>query len=112
MLETVHGCIVQAFQVDPANRNGVLNVHRPHRFVGRPSASSPERLTNITIHALPGRSLRAKRELYRLLVTSLAAFGVPADCVLVRLIEQPAENFGVRGGVPLCDVELGYPVEV
>jgi hypothetical protein len=32
--------------------------------------------------------------------------------VLVRVIEQPAENFGVRGGQALCDVDVGYPVNV
>jgi len=32
--------------------------------------------------------------------------------VLIRLVELPAENFGVRGGVPLADVDLGYPLDV
>jgi hypothetical protein len=112
LLETVHAAIVEAFRVAPANRNVTLVVHAPHRFLGRPDSSAPEYLTNVTLYVLPGRSLAAKRRLYELLVAGLARLGVPADCVLVRLHELPAENFGVRGGAPLADVDLGYPVNI
>lgn len=112
LLEMVHAAVVEAFRVSPVHRNVTLTVHAPHRFLGRTECSSPEHLTNITLYALPGRSLAAKRRLYALLVAGLAGFGVPADCVLIRLVELPAENFGVRGGVPLADVDLGYPVGV
>ncbi|MBI5720361.1 MAG: tautomerase family protein [Burkholderiales bacterium] len=112
ILEMVHACIVQAFRVSPTHRNVTLTVHRPHRFLGRLDCPAPEYLTNISIYVLPGRSIDAKRRLFRLLVEGLAQFGVPAPCVLIRLHELPAANFGVRGGVPLSDVELGYPVDV
>lgn len=112
ILERVHACIVEAFKVSPDNRNVVLNVHAPHRFLGKPNVSAPERVTNVTVFALPGRSAAAKGRLYELLVTHLEAFGIPRDGVLVRLVELPAENFGVRGGMPLSAVDLGYPVAV
>ena len=112
ILECVHACIVEAFQFSPANRNAVFVVHEPHRFLGRPDCSAPERWTHITLYALPGRSLATKRRLYRLLVERLVGFGIPADCILIRLHELPAENFGVRGGQPLSDIDLGYPVDV
>ena len=73
---------------------------------------APERLTNVSIYLLPGRSVGAKRELYRRIVASFADLGIPPHCVLIRLIELPPENFGVRGGQALCDVDLGYPVDV
>lgn len=112
MLEMVHAAIVQAFGVAETNRNATLVVHKPHRFIGRTDCATPEFLTNVTIYALPGRSLQAKRVLYRRLVEGLAGFGIPPSCVLIRLVELPGDNFGVRGGVPLCDIDLGYPVEV
>lgn len=112
LLEAVHAAIVEAFRVSPVNRNVTLVVHAPHRFLGRPECSAPEYLTNITLYVLRGRSLEAKRRLYQALIAGLAPFGVPADGVLIRLHELPAENFGVRGGVPLCDVDLGYRVDV
>jgi hypothetical protein len=112
LLETVHAAIVQAFKVSPVHRNVTLVVHAPHRFLGRTDCPDPERLTNISIFVLPGRSLAAKRRLYRLLVDGLALLGIPGPCVLIRLHELPPENIGVRGGLPVCDVELGYPVDV
>lgn len=111
-MEAVHASIVEAFKVSPVHRNVVLTVHAPHRFIGRTDCPDPEHLTNVSIFVLPGRSVAAKRELYRLLVDKLHALGIPKACVLIRLHELPAQNFGVRGGVPLCDVELGYPVDV
>lgn len=112
ILEAVHASIVDAFKVSPVNRNVTLVVHEPHRFLGRTDCETPERLTNVSIYVLPGRSLQAKRELYRLLTTRLQALGIPGACVLIRLHELPPENFGVRGGQPVCDVELGYSVNV
>ena len=112
LMEAVHESIVEAFRVSAVHRNVTLTVHAAHRFVGRTDCPDPERLTNISIFVLPGRSIAAKRLLYRLLVEKLQCMGIPKTCVLIRLHELPAENFGVRGGVPLCDVDLGYPVKV
>ncbi|WHZ12802.1 MAG: hypothetical protein OJF60_003243 [Burkholderiaceae bacterium] len=112
ILESVHSAIVQAFKVSPVHRNVTLVVHEPHRFLGRTDCPAPERLTNIDIFVLPGRSLESKRLLYQLLVSRLEVLGIPGPCVLIRLHELPPENIGVRGGFPVCDVELGYPVNV
>ncbi len=112
LLEAVHAALVDAFRIRPEHRNVTLIVHEPHRFIGRPDCPAPERLTNVTVHALPGRSVAAKRRLYRRITTAFAELGIPPACVLIRLVEQPAENFGVRGGQALCDVDLGYPVDI
>lgn len=112
LMESVHAAIVQAFKVSPVHRNVSLLVHAAHRFVGRTDCPDPERLTNISIYALPGRSVQAKRQLYRGLVERLQVYGIAPECVLIRLHELPPENFGVRGGQALCDVDLGYPVDV
>lgn len=112
LLEGVHEALVAAFRISPVHRNVTLCVHEPHRFLGRTDCPAPERLTNVSIYLLPGRSVAAKRELYRRIVASFAELDIPPQCVLIRLIELPAENFGVRGGQALCDVELGYPVDV
>ena len=108
----VHESIVEAFKISPVHRNVTLVVHAPHRLLGRTDCPAPDRVTNISIFALPGRSISAKRYLYRLLVERLEDFGIPRHCVLVRLHELKAQNFGVRGGQALCDVELGYPTNV
>jgi hypothetical protein len=112
LMHSVHAAIVDAFKVSDLHRNVSLVVHASHRFLGRTDCPDPDRLTNISIFALTGRSLDAKRRLYQGLVARLQSFGIPPECVLIRLHELPAENFGVRGGQALCDVDLGYPVNV
>jgi hypothetical protein len=112
LMLAVHAAIVDAFKVSPVFRNVTLTVHAEHRFLGRTDCPAPSRLTNISIFVLPGRSLDAKRRLYGGLVARLQGLGIPPECVLVRLMELPPENFGVRGGQALCDLDLGYPVNV
>jgi phenylpyruvate tautomerase PptA (4-oxalocrotonate tautomerase family) len=112
LLQSVHDAIVRAFKVAPERRNVTLVVHQPHRFLGRTDCQAPERLTNVSIFVLPGRSVDAKRKLYRFITEGFSVVGIPPDCVLIRLFELPAENFGVRGGQALCDIDVGYPVNV
>jgi phenylpyruvate tautomerase PptA (4-oxalocrotonate tautomerase family) len=112
LLEAVHGALVEAFQILPAHRNVILNVHPPRRFVGRPDCDSPDRVTNISIFVLAGRSRDAKRRLYQAIVERLEPLGIPRLCVLIKLHEMAAENIGVRGGLAVCDVELGYPLDI
>ncbi|MDE2367717.1 MAG: tautomerase family protein [Burkholderiales bacterium] len=112
LMEAVQAVLVEAFRISPVHRNVALVVHEPHRFIGRTDCPAPEYLTNISIFLLPGRSTAAKRRLYDGLAERLEAFGIPRQCLLVKIHELPAENFGVRGGQALCDVELGYPVDV
>ncbi|MBU6259347.1 MAG: tautomerase family protein [Burkholderiales bacterium] len=112
LMQAVHEVMVEAFKVSPRHRNVTLVVHEPHRFIGRTDCPAPDCLTNVSIFLLPGRSTAAKRRLYAGLAERLEGFGIPRRCLLVKIHELPAENFGVRGGQALCDVELGYPVDV
>ena len=112
ILDAVHCAIVEAFKVSPVHRNVTFVVHAPHRFLGRTDCLEPECLTNISIFLLPGRSIGAKRRLYRFLVERLETIGIPRACVLIRLHELAPQNIAVRGGQPICDIELGYTVSV
>lgn len=112
ILDAVHGALVEAFQIPAGFRNLTFVVHAPHRFQGRDDCPDPDRLTNISIFVLPGRSLDAKRRLYTGIVESLERLGIPRLCVLIKLHELAPENIAVRGGQAACDVELGYPLDV
>ena len=112
LMEAVHAALVDAFQIPEADRDIRLLVHAPHRLQGPTDRAHPELRTIVTIDAFAGRSLDAKRKLYRGVVDRLAPLGIPSDQVLTVLRELPRENIGVRGGQPACDVELGFKVEV
>jgi len=52
------------------------------------------------------RSMSAKRTPYQAIVRNLAALGVPP------LDETPPENWGLRGGMPASEIDLGFKIDV
>lgn len=102
----------EAFKILPGDKNVRLIVHEPHRFACPPSREKPEFYTHISIDAFAGRSLDAKRKLYRTIVENLEPFGIPNDHIKIMIREISKENWGIRGGQAGCDVELGFRIDV
>ncbi len=67
-------------------------------------------LVEVTMFA--GRSMEAKRRLYGAIVRGLGEFGVPPEDVLIVIHEPPMENWGVDGGMPASEVDVGFKVDV
>lgn len=111
-MDAVHQAVQQAFKILPNDKHVRLVVHEPHRFACPPGKSHAEAYVHISIDAFVGRSLEAKRELYKAIVANLEPFDVPKDHVKILLREIPKENWGIRGGQAGCDVELGFKIEV
>ncbi len=112
LMEAVHAALRAAFRILPGDRNVRLLVHAPHRFACPPHLAQPDLYTHVSIDAFAGRSLDAKRALYRAIVENLGALGIPKDHVKILLRDLPRENWGIRGGQAACDVELGFEVDV
>jgi phenylpyruvate tautomerase PptA (4-oxalocrotonate tautomerase family) len=111
-MDAVHAALIEAFKIRPGDKNVRLVVHEPHRFACPPDRAKPEAYTQVGIDAIAGRSLDAKRALYRAIVRNLEPFGIPKDHVHIVLRESPLENWGIRGGQAACDVDLGFEVNV
>ena len=71
-----------------------------------------ERYTLIEVTMFSGRSLDARRKLYRAIVQNLATLGIPATDIKITLIETPPENWGLRGGIPASEIDLGFKIDV
>jgi len=112
IMDAVHAALREAFRIPPGDRSVRLVVHEPHRFACPPEREKPEWFTHVSIDAFAGRSIEAKRRLYRVIVDNLAAVGIPKDHVEILLREIPSENWGIRGGRAACDVDLGFKVDV
>jgi hypothetical protein len=109
-LEAAHEAVVQALRT-PADEPLARLVEHPAGNYLTPKASGP-RFTRVEIVLFAGRSLDAKRQLYRAMVQNLRPFGVPPEDVKVVLIEVTPENVGLRGGNAACDIDLGYSLQV
>ncbi len=110
LLEAVHAAMVEAIKIPRDDRSLFLVEHAPECFAKPSTNSEKYMLVQITLFA--GRSLEAKRALYKAIVARLGALGVPPLDVKITLIEVPLENWGIRGGHAACDVDLGYAVRV
>ena len=110
IIDAVHAAMMEGLKIPEWDKTIRLVVHESHRFPQAPGKG--ERYTLVDIDLFTGRSLEAKKALYRAIVRNLEPFGIPRDQVKVLLRESPAENWGIRGGVPASEVELGFEVNV
>lgn len=110
MIDAVHTAMIEGLKILEWDKNIRLFVHEAHRFATPPGKS--DRYTLVSIDLFAGRSLDAKRALYRAIIQKLAPFEIPADEIKIVLREIPRDNFGIRGGVPASEVELGFDINV
>jgi phenylpyruvate tautomerase PptA (4-oxalocrotonate tautomerase family) len=110
LIGAVHAALTEGLKTPDWDKTIRLVVHEPQRFAVPPGRG--ERYTLIDIDLFSGRSLEAKRALYKALVRNLGKVGIPADHIKVLLRESAAENWGIRGGVPASEVDLGFKIDV
>jgi phenylpyruvate tautomerase PptA (4-oxalocrotonate tautomerase family) len=111
VLDGVHDALVHALEIPQDDRNQRLYVLDPENFERRPGRT--DRFVVIEIFLFAGRSKDAKKKLYSRIVDNLGKRpGITPEDILIVLNEQPLENWGVRGGKPADEVDLGFNVNV
>ncbi|MDA9476750.1 4-oxalocrotonate tautomerase [Bradyrhizobium sp. CCBAU 65884] len=109
-IEAVQSALLSVLKRPDYDRDVVLDIYDADvRIV--PTGRS-EHYTRVEVVMFSGRSLEAKRALYKLLVANLSALGVPATEIKIILLEVPAENWGLRGGYPASEIDLDFKVDV
>lgn len=109
IIEAVHQALVDGILIPQTDRTLRLQEFDPEDFAV--SRGKSENFTLIEIDVFAGRSLTAKRRLYKCMVENLGALGIRAKDVKVVLREIPRENWGISGGVPASDVDLGFKID-
>ncbi len=100
--ESVHRAMVETINVPPDDRFQIFTEHSPEALVYDPGYLGIKRsddlvVIQITLNA--GRTLEAKRTLYRALAERLAKDpGLRKEDVLVNLVEVPKENWSFGNG--------------
>lgn len=110
LLDAIHAAAVEALRIPDEDRTQILTEHPADAFEIPPGKG--ERFTLVEITMFAGRSLDAKRHLYRAVVRNLGRLGIPPSDVLIVLHEVALENWGIRGGTPASDLDLGFEVDV
>ena len=110
MIEAVQSALREALKIPEYDRTLRLIEHPATHFAVPPGRSEKYTLVEITMFS--GRSMNAKRALYQAIVRHLSAAGVPANDIKITLIETPPENWGLRGGIPASEIDLGFKIDV
>jgi phenylpyruvate tautomerase PptA (4-oxalocrotonate tautomerase family) len=110
VLEAVQNALLSALKIPDYDRDIVLDLYEPDRRIV--PAGRSERYTRIEVILFSGRSLDAKKSLYQAVVANLHELGVPASEIKIVLIEAPPEDWGLRGGQPASEIDLGFRIDV
>lgn len=110
IMEAVHLAMREALKI-PENDRTI----RFHEYHSEDFQVPPEKTENyilVEISMFTGRSLQAKKDLYKGIVANLGKLGILTSDVFIVLHEVPSENWGIRGGIPASEVDLGFKVGV
>jgi len=111
ILNGVHSALVQAFKIPDDDRMQRLYELDKENFEVTPTKT--EQCTLIETTAFKGRSSEAKRKLYTEIVNNLKINpGIDGNDIVIVINEPSLENWGVRGGKPANEVNLGFNIEV
>ena len=110
LIEAVQSALVAAFRILERDRDVVLDLYEANRRIV--SHGHSERYTRVEIVGIAARSLEAKRALFKAIADNLQAVGVPRREMRILLIEPPAENWGVGGGLLASEVDMGFKIDV
>jgi phenylpyruvate tautomerase PptA (4-oxalocrotonate tautomerase family) len=110
VIDAVQSALREALKIPEWDRTLRLIEHPASHFAVPPGRG--EKFTLVEVTMFSGRSIAAKRALYQAIVRNLAAFDVPPLDIKITLIETPPENWGLRGGMPASEIDLGFKIDV
>ncbi|MEQ4519156.1 tautomerase family protein [Pseudarthrobacter sp. B907] len=111
LIDAVHGALVAAFKIPEEDRFIRVLAYEPHAMVNGLAEGVADSYTRVTIDYFSGRSIDAKRSLYREIVERLEVLGIPKKNISILLRESAPENWGA-GGRAASDYDLGFNINV
>ncbi len=110
IIETIYNCLKSVFKVSDEELQARYVCYDKNAFR---SPGDRSEFIHIEITLFKGRKLETKRRLYQLISHRIAAqLGISAQAVLILLVEQEPENWGMRGGVPASEIDFGYVISI
>lgn len=110
ILDGVHQALVETIKIpDNDRRQRLYELDVEHfEHIGR-----SHQYTIIEITMFKGRSNEAKKALYRRIVDLLELNPrIPGNDITIIIHEPPLENWGIRGGFPASEIDLGFNIKV
>lgn len=111
ILDGVHDALVHAIKIPDYDRS--QRIYELDKANFEYPETKTDNITLIEITMFQGRSLTAKKELYKAITENLAQNpGIDGNDITIVLYEPPLENWGIKGGKPASEVDLGFEIKV
>ena len=111
ILDGVHQALVDALGIPDSDR--FQRIYELDMEDFECPTDRTDAVTMIQITMFPGRSFNAKKKLYQAIVKNLGENpGIDGYDILIILLEPPMDNWGIRGGKPASEVDLGFKIDV
>lgn len=111
ILNGVHDALVKSIKIPDYDRFQRLYELDELNFEAPPTKT--DNVTIIEITMFKGRSIESKRNLYKEIIDNLYKNpGIDGNDITIVLLEPPLENWGVKGGKPASEVDLGFNIKV
>ena len=110
LLDLVHLSLVEAFKIPDHDRLQRIYEFNEDEFEIPNDRSKKFTIIEITI--FPGRSVEAKKKLYKLIFNKLKKLGYSDNDAVVVLHEPELNNWGLRSGLSGSEIEFGFNLEV
>jgi phenylpyruvate tautomerase PptA (4-oxalocrotonate tautomerase family) len=110
LLDAVHNALVECIGIPDHDRRQRLIEYEAENFE---HSGRSQQYTIIEITMFKGRSFAAKKALYRSIVDRLCHNpGIPGNDITIVIHEPELENWGIRGGFPANEIDLGFNILV
>ena len=111
ILDGVHSALIEAFKIPENDKNHRLYELDKENFEFPDDKS--DQFTSIELTVFKGRSFEAKKHLYSAIVRNLKNNpGINGNDILIIINEPQMENWGIRGGMPANELDLGFNINV
>src|SRR4030042_6234437 len=96
IVDMIHQAMIDGLKIPESNKNFRIMEYEKKNFFIPPENSSKYIIIEITM--MTGRTLDAKRELYKGIVKNLEKTGFDPMDVMIVIYEEAKENWGIKGG--------------
>jgi phenylpyruvate tautomerase PptA (4-oxalocrotonate tautomerase family) len=110
IMEAIHSAMRKTLKIPDNDRDIRFHEYHPEDFQVAPDKT--ENYILVEIAMFTGRSLQTKKELYQGIVANLGKSGIRPGDVFIVLHDVPLENWGIRGGIPASEVDMGFKVGI
>jgi 4-oxalocrotonate tautomerase family enzyme len=108
LIDTVMECVQEILKLAADDRNIRLLEYENGLFFTK----APYRIL-IGISMFSGRTSETKKKLFQTIVSRVSEkLNIKKEEIFILINEQPKENWGIRGGLPANEVDLGFKVEI